>query len=43
MSRKGIYDVHCHIVPGVDDGALNYEDTRSCCRWNTIRVCGGLL
>lgn len=28
MSRKGIYDVHCHIVPGVDDGASNYEETK---------------
>ncbi len=22
---KGIYDIHCHIVPGVDDGAKNFE------------------
>ena len=23
MSIKGIYDIHCHIVPGVDDGATD--------------------
>ena len=22
---KGIYDIHCHIVPGVDDGAENLK------------------
>ena len=22
---KGIYDIHCHIVPGVDDGAKNLK------------------
>lgn len=28
MARSGIYDIHCHIVPGVDDGASGYEETR---------------
>lgn len=28
MSEKGIYDIHCHIVPGVDDGAENIDETR---------------
>ena len=28
MSREGIYDIHCHIVPGVDDGSANYEETK---------------
>lgn len=27
MSGKGIYDIHCHIVPGVDDGATDIEET----------------
>ena len=27
MSIKGIYDIHCHIVPGVDDGATDIEET----------------
>lgn len=27
MSGKGIYDIHCHIVPGVDDGAIDIEET----------------
>ena len=22
---KGIYDIHCHIVPGVDDGAKSLK------------------
>ena len=32
MSRTGIYDIHCHIVPGVDDGASDYEDTKKLLR-----------
>lgn len=27
MSIKGIYDIHCHIVPGVDDGATDIRET----------------
>ena len=27
MSIKGIYDIHCHIVPGVDDGATDIGET----------------
>ena len=23
---KGLYDIHCHILPGVDDGARNTEE-----------------
>lgn len=23
---KGLYDIHCHIIPGVDDGADNMEE-----------------
>ena len=32
MSREGIYDIHCHIVPGVDDGSANYEETKKLLR-----------
>ena len=28
MSGEGIFDIHCHIVPGVDDGAADIEETR---------------
>ena len=28
MSGRGIYDIHCHIVPGVDDGATDIEETK---------------
>ena len=28
MSGEGIFDIHCHIVPGVDDGAADKEETR---------------
>lgn len=28
MSGEGIFDIHCHIVPGVDDGAADVEETR---------------
>lgn len=27
MPIKGIYDIHCHIVPGVDDGATDIRET----------------
>ena len=23
---KGLYDIHCHILPGVNDGARNMEE-----------------
>ena len=25
MSEKGLFDIHCHIIPGVDDGAADEE------------------
>lgn len=25
---KGFYDIHCHILPGVDDGAKNMEESK---------------
>ena len=28
MLKEGIFDIHCHIVPGVDDGAADIEETR---------------
>ena len=24
---KGLYVIHCHILPGVDDGARNMEES----------------
>lgn len=29
---KGIFDIHCHIVPGVDDGSSGYEETKKLLR-----------
>ena len=34
MSIKGIYDIHCHIVPGVDDGATDIGETVKLLRIN---------
>ena len=28
MLEEGIFDIHCHIVPGVDDGAADIEESR---------------
>ena len=28
MSGEGIFDIHCHIIPGVDDGAADIKETR---------------
>lgn len=27
QSKKNIYDLHCHILPGMDDGAQNCEES----------------
>ncbi|MCD7766079.1 MAG: capsular biosynthesis protein [Lachnospiraceae bacterium] len=29
---QGIYDIHCHILPGVDDGSHSIEETRELLR-----------
>lgn len=26
MEREGLFDIHCHIIPEVDDGASNHEE-----------------
>lgn len=28
MSIKGFTDIHCHIIPTVDDGAQNMKEAR---------------
>lgn len=28
MSDQSLWDIHCHIIPSVDDGAQNLEETR---------------
>lgn len=42
MSIKGIYDIHCHIVPGVDDGATDIGETDSG-RGRTVYCTGSTL
>lgn len=27
MNREGLYDIHCHLLPGVDDGAKNFRES----------------
>lgn len=27
MNREGLYDIHCHLLPGVDDGAENLGES----------------
>ena len=30
MPDKGLFDIHCHIVPSVDDGASSAEEAYKC-------------
>lgn len=30
---KGLCDIHCHVIPGVDDGAANYEEALKMLKW----------
>lgn len=43
MSREGIYDIHCHIVPGVDDGAADYEETKKLLRMEYDQGVRGII
>lgn len=33
MERLPEYDCHCHILPGMDDGAADLEESLFLCRW----------
>lgn len=33
MERFPEYDCHCHILPGLDDGAADLEESLFLCRW----------
>ena len=43
MSREGIYDMHCHMVPGVDDGASDYEVTKKLLRMEYDQGVRGII
>ena len=43
MPDKGLFDIHCHIVPSVDDGASSAEEAYKMLRWNIDRVYAILL
>ncbi len=32
MTDHGLFDIHCHLIPGVDDGAQDLEETRKLLR-----------
>ena len=32
MTDHGLWDIHCHIIPAVDDGAQDLEETRKLLR-----------
>ena len=33
MEKMPDYDCHCHILPGLDDGAADLEESLFLCRW----------
>ena len=33
MEQLPLYDCHCHILPGLDDGAADLEESLFLCRW----------
>ena len=33
MERLPEYDCHCHILPGLDDGAVDLDESLYLCRW----------
>lgn len=35
MEKLPDYDCHCHILPGLDDGAADLEESLFLCRWLT--------
>ena len=38
MPEAGLIDIHCHIIPGVDDGAESFEEAVQMLGWNTRRA-----
>ncbi len=39
----GLFDVHCHLIPYVDDGARNMEEAVRMLKMSTARECGTSL
>ena len=32
MSEEGLFDIHCHIIPSVDDGAADLKEAEELLR-----------
>lgn len=32
-SMRGLCDIHCHVIPGVDDGAADYKEALNMLKW----------
>lgn len=32
-SMRGLCDIHCHVIPGVDDGATDFEEALEMLKW----------
>jgi protein-tyrosine phosphatase len=42
-ARGGWIDLHCHILPGVDDGAVDFEEAVAMCQQAAARGCRAMI